>query len=587
LSATAVERMGRAAALEGLAGLMALERGVSASPERVRLARVLREQSPVPLPEPIPVRLLGEVHERSLAGERQRRRSTGSFYTPQHVVRAIVSRTLGPPLRVALSAAARSSRRPAAAVRRRVLETRVVDPAMGCGFFLVESLSLMTSQAVRALSKCGRRPGPRWVESLRADAARSCLYGMDLDPDGAALARESVRLAAGPRGPDVEELAERLVVGDALRADAGGFHVVVGNPPYGAELSGSTRKLVSRRFATAAGYRNTALHFLERSLELAGPRGRVGLIVPKSLAYSRGWWAGAELVLPRLVEIVDASLAFSGVRLEQVIVLFTRRKTTRRTYATGRLDGACVRRTARVPRAAATAAGCLLVAVDGTEVRLFEDVTRRCLRLADVTRSARGLGLQGEETPRGRIRGVDGRAVRRWTIAGDLRRYPSRVTRLRRAAELMRAPKIVTQNIVAHVSRPRERILLTSAMDTEGLLTLDTVTNTFVTDPAVDPWLVLAVLNSEFISWWAHLFVFCRAVRTMHMDAGYLGRLPFPRQDHRPEEQRRAARLARELSRRRGMREDGSRVSSLDDVVCALYGVRPVRGGYGLVERPG
>jgi hypothetical protein len=114
-------------------------------------------------------------------------------------------------------------------------------------------------------------------------------------------------------------------------------------------------------------------------------------------------------------------------------------------------------------------------------------------------------------------------------------------------------------------------------MDTGGRLSLDTVTNTVITDPEVDPWFVLALLNSAFVSWYAHAFVFGGAIRTMHLDAGYIGRLPVPRAGDAPEMQERAGALAREVSRRlaRGTSVDrlGGILEEIEGAVCACYGV--------------
>jgi PIN domain nuclease of toxin-antitoxin system len=40
-------------------------------------------------------------------------------------------------------------------------------------------------------------------------------------------------------------------------------------------------------------------------------------------------------------------------------------------------------------------------------------------------------------------------------------------------------PKIISQNIVAHVMKPFDRIIIMATYDKEGYLTLDTVMNTY------------------------------------------------------------------------------------------------------------
>jgi hypothetical protein len=92
----------------------------------------------------------------------------------------------------------------------------------------------------------------------------------------------------------------------------------------------------------------------------------------------------------------------------------------------------------------------------------------------------------------------------------------------------LQAPKIVAQNIVAHITRPVPHLRIIAAFDPLGTITLDTVNNIYITDSNI-PWeAVLALLNSKLASWFAHRFIYNQAIRTMHFDGEYAGRLPWP-----------------------------------------------------------
>jgi len=68
-----------------------------------------------------------------------------------------------------------------------------------------------------------------------------------------------------------------------------------------------------------------------------------------------------------------------------------------------------------------------------------------------------------------------------------------------------------------------------STLDQEGLLNVDTVENTIITDSNYDIKYTLAFLNSKFVSWFAYTFIFNKAVRTMDFDDYYVGKIPiFP-----------------------------------------------------------
>ncbi|MEO0203243.1 MAG: TaqI-like C-terminal specificity domain-containing protein [candidate division WOR-3 bacterium] len=87
-------------------------------------------------------------------------------------------------------------------------------------------------------------------------------------------------------------------------------------------------------------------------------------------------------------------------------------------------------------------------------------------------------------------------------------------------------PKIVAQRIVAHVLNPYDRIVIMASYDPEGLLTLDTVMNVILKTNKFTYEYILGILNSRFAEWFYYWFVYNRAVRTMDLDAYYMGKLP-------------------------------------------------------------
>jgi len=91
---------------------------------------------------------------------------------------------------------------------------------------------------------------------------------------------------------------------------------------------------------------------------------------------------------------------------------------------------------------------------------------------------------------------------------------------------ILRQLKIISQNIVAHVMNPNDHIIIMATLDTEGLLTLDTCMNTILTSQKYSSQYVLALLNSKLASWFYYWFIYNRAIRTMHFDSYYIGKLP-------------------------------------------------------------
>jgi hypothetical protein len=134
------------------------------------------------------------------------RKATGTFYTPQPIADYVVRRTLGPLLQDL----------PA----DRILQLRIVDPAMGSGAFLVAANRYLAVAYEAALIREGRCHASDLGEPERASIRRSiaerCLYGVDINPMAVQLARLSLWLATLSADRPLTFLDHRLQAGDSL-----------------------------------------------------------------------------------------------------------------------------------------------------------------------------------------------------------------------------------------------------------------------------------------------------------------------------------------------------------------------------------
>lgn len=272
------------------------------------------------------------------------RRASGSFYTPEAVVTVLLDRALTPLLDQAVD------HEDAVAA---VSALRVCDPACGSGDVLIAAgrrvaarlceLDLPPEEAAGiafstclyavdadpiALELCRLR---LWIESGRSEAAvlaarRTTRWGDAL----VGLPFGSVAPSAGQTGP--AEDTQLSLLGDAPPAtaeeatreaeaflrdhlgpergvpalhwrhvfadvfDAGGFDLVIGNPPWIAHAGRAARPLSAGRkafFAATnpafAGYRTTHGMFVYRGVQLLRPRGRLAFILPTSVADLDGY----------------------------------------------------------------------------------------------------------------------------------------------------------------------------------------------------------------------------------------------------------------------------------------------------------
>lgn len=199
----------------------------------------------------------GHEYERSIPSERRRRE--GIHYTSADLSATVVARAfdaLGRP------------------------PTRVLDPTCGGGAFLLAALDALVEHGVEPGDALGR------------------VRGIDADGGAVRVARRALHDWATAHGVDASALGRGSVrVGDAL-VDAWPREVdlVVGNPPFGGQLRGSTVRdpqrasIASAILGAAAGYADTAGLFLVRAVECvrsSGDHGVVAMVQPASVLASR------------------------------------------------------------------------------------------------------------------------------------------------------------------------------------------------------------------------------------------------------------------------------------------------------------
>jgi hypothetical protein len=143
----------------------------------------------------------------------ERRRRSGSHYTPRALAERVVDGTCRP-----LFAGLGPSPAPAS-----ILELTVCDPAMGSGAFLLAACRWLGDRLVEAWQRHGL-PDGAGVRASRDDLARlarrlvaqRCLYGVDENPFAVELAKVSLWLVTGAKDEPFTFLDHALRHGDSL-----------------------------------------------------------------------------------------------------------------------------------------------------------------------------------------------------------------------------------------------------------------------------------------------------------------------------------------------------------------------------------
>ncbi len=134
-----------------------------------------------------------------------------------------------------------------------IKNVRICDPAVGAGAFPLELLGEL-SACLTALDQS------KSSFEVKKYLVEHCLWGVDIDSRALSITRLRVwfALMTSMHVPlYVADVEKHFVAGNALgasllpdlAAQVGGFHIVIGNPPYGVKMSEDEKKAYKKRFA--------------------------------------------------------------------------------------------------------------------------------------------------------------------------------------------------------------------------------------------------------------------------------------------------------------------------------------------------
>ncbi len=147
------------------------------------------------------------------------RKATGSYYTPDYIVRYIVEHVLGSIVEKKWQTALSKGE----SLTQAVLSTRVLDPAMGSGHFLVGAVEFLTRFLLEAVQNDAENGLIQEDEALRytAEWARRevvshCIYGVDLNELAVELAKVTLWLNTISKEKPLSFLDHHLKNGNSL-----------------------------------------------------------------------------------------------------------------------------------------------------------------------------------------------------------------------------------------------------------------------------------------------------------------------------------------------------------------------------------
>ena len=138
------------------------------------------------------------------------RKTSGSYYTPTDLVELVLDTALDPVLDDAEKRARTAEEAEAA-----LLSLKICDPSVGSAHFLVAAARRIATRV--ATARTGEvDPTPTAYSDALHDVVARCLYGVDINPMAADLAKVSLWLTAMSPGRPLSFLDHHIKVGNAL-----------------------------------------------------------------------------------------------------------------------------------------------------------------------------------------------------------------------------------------------------------------------------------------------------------------------------------------------------------------------------------
>jgi hypothetical protein len=224
---------------------------------------------------------IGEIYEKISVG----RKSRGIYYTPQAVIDFIIGKTLS-----AFDLAENPF-------------IKVLDPACGCGYFLLSAYDYLFEKYCKInVELTERYPEGDWSEAgIQRHILTHNLWGADIDPQAADITRLSlclkaaVPVAAGSFNIITYDTLKKPEEGsEASRFWAQRYQCVIGNPPYlsfglrgAGKLENHYKEYLRKNYSVSEYKLSYYALFIERGIELLTERGRLGFILPDSFLHGR------------------------------------------------------------------------------------------------------------------------------------------------------------------------------------------------------------------------------------------------------------------------------------------------------------
>ena len=315
-----------------------------------------------------------------------------------------------------------------------------------------------------------------------------------------------------------------------------GFDLVIGNPPYGVELTKFQREQYKNIYKISNT--DTAALFILKSDSLLAKNGINSLIVPKALTFASNWKQIRDFIKPTFFLLTDCGKAWSYVLLEMII--FARQKEVLYpTYHTRFLQDDTHTESKEITQDS-------IMEIDKKSIDLFDfipnnlsqrelDIGIKIRKNHHFTLADCGENIWGDVFYKDITKSksdffvLGGKEIQRYNMRG-IKGYVSKTIKVSNKANI-KTNSVLMQRIIAHIENPTPHIKMTGHIletDIDKFKIVNTIHQIVCKDNLSNRY-ILGLLHSTFLNWYCYRFAFAKAIRSFQFSNEMAKRIPIPK----------------------------------------------------------
>ncbi len=315
-----------------------------------------------------------------------------------------------------------------------------------------------------------------------------------------------------------------------------GFDMVVGNPPYGIELSALQQETLNKmhQFNTT----ETAILFVKHGYNLAKTDGFLSYIIPKAYTYASNYEKIRNFTKNELQLLVDCGKVWTDVKIEVCIFQLSKNQP-KDTYNSLKMVEKLPVFLSKIDKNLIETFGFFPNGLLQQEIQIGINVRENCQNLNDIADNLSGVPNQKYITDK--FEGgktyfdmIGGAEISRYTMKGIKGKIEQKY--LTGNGAFVVENSVLVQRIISHIQYPTDHLKITAFLPLEkhiGTISLaNTINQIIIKEEFIDKIsnkFLWALLNSTFVNWYCYNFIYAKAIRTMQFYNPVTSRLPVPK----------------------------------------------------------